>query len=293
MATGPLLLAVAPPRIRSRAFSWNVVVLVGSGSVWTAAAGAVPRWLEGWGTTPLWGIRGALLMGALATGVSALVVLVVPATERVRTQSASPVEALASLAIPARLMGLVGLVAIWMVGAAVVLPFFNLYFARVHDLPVERIGALFGGVQLITAGALILSGELAARAGPGRVFAAWVMLFAPALWGLAAVTALGPAIALYLFQNLVPPATNPLLDQLLLERAPKGREGAVSGWRNAATEGAGLVGAAAGGGILQATGFASLFAVGGGIAVLGGVPLVLALRRDARNSASGASPAGE
>ena len=273
VATGPLLLALAPPRMRSRAFSWNVAVLVGSGSVWTAAAGAVPRWLEGWGLTPLWGIRGALLMGALATGVSALLVLVLPETERHRTQSVSPVGVLSSLAIPARLMGLVGLVAIWMVGAAVVLPFFNLYFARVHELPVEGIGALFGGVQLITAGALILSGELAARVGPRRVFAVWVVLFAPALWGLAAVTALGPALALYLFQNLVPPATNPLLDQLLLERAPQGREGAVSGWRNAATEGAGLVGAAAGGGILQAAGFAPLFAVGGGLAALGGCRL--------------------
>ena len=225
VATGPLLLALAPPPIRSRAFSWNVALLVGSGSVWTAAAGAVPRWLEGWGTTPVWGIRGALLMGALATGVSALLVLALPATERMRTQSVFPAGVLASLAIPGRLMGLVGLVAIWMVGAAVVLPFFNLYFARVHDLPVERIGALFGGVQLITAGALILSGELAARVGPRRVLAAWVVLFAPALWGLAAVTTLGPALALYLFQNLVPPATNPLLDQLLLERGAGGARG--------------------------------------------------------------------
>jgi MFS family permease len=286
VAGGPLLLRLAPAHLRARAFSWNVAVLLGSGAVWTAAAGAVPSWLEGVGATAQAGLRGALLLGAGATGLSALLMLALPSVERdgdaSRVRGAS---ALSALAIPRSLLGVVALVAVWMAASAIVLPFFNLYFTRVHGLPVERVGALFATVQLVTAGILLVSGELAARAGPLRVLAGWVVVFAPALWGLAAIKALGPAIALYLLQNLVPPATNPLLDQLLLERAPPGRQGAVSGWRNGATDGAGLVGAAVGGALLERAGFAPLLALAGALAILGGVPLLLALRRDARAAA--------
>ena len=284
------MLRLAPPHLRARAFSWNVAVLLGSGALWTAAAGAVPRWMQGMGMSEEGGLRAALLMGALATGLSALAMLAVSSATRddgdlARGTEGAPTRrsgGLRALAIPRRLLVLVALVAVWMSASALVLPFFNLYFARVHGMPVERVGALFATVQLVTAGVLVLSGEMAARRGPPRVLAAWVLVFAPALWGLAAIQALGPAVALYLLQNLVPPATNPLLDQLLLERAPPGREGAVSGWRNAATDGAGFVGAAAGGALLQEAGFGPLLAVAGALAILGGVPLLLALRGDVR-----------
>src|SRR5690606_32670774 len=62
---GPILLALAPRRLRSRVFSWNVALLVGSGAAWTAVAGAIPAWLER--TTELGGaqaLRIALLAGA-------------------------------------------------------------------------------------------------------------------------------------------------------------------------------------------------------------------------------------
>ncbi|HEX5727303.1 MAG TPA: MFS transporter, partial [Longimicrobiaceae bacterium] len=183
--------------------------------------------------------------------------------------------------VPPRLAALAGLVAAWMLASALVLPFFNLYFRREHDLPIGRIGVLFAGVQAVTALAIFVSGEAAARVGPRRTLAFWTLVFTPALWALAGAQGVGIAVALYFVQGIVPPATNPLIDQLLLERAPPGREGTVSSWRNAATDGAGLVGASLGGVVLERGSFQLLFGIAGGVALAAAVLLLGALRATA------------
>jgi predicted MFS family arabinose efflux permease len=79
-------------------------------------------------------------------------------------------------------------------------------------------------------------------------------------------------------QGLIAPATNPLIDQLLLERAPRDRHGLVAGWRNAATEGSGALGASAGGRVLDAGSFSTLFVIAGAVAAASSAVLTLALR---------------
>ena len=282
VAMGPLLLRLAPARLRSRAFSWNVALLVGSGAAWTAAAGAIPGWIER--ATGLGGesaIRGALLAGAGLTALS--VVAFLPAARALRpagrertTQSR---VSLFALRIPPALAAGVLAVFVWMVAGGLVIPFFNLYFSRMHDLPVARIGGLFAIAQALTALALVASGEAAGRLGARRVLAAWTLLFAPVLWLLPLADALPLALGLFFLQGLVPPATNPLIDQVLLERSPPGRQGAVSSWRNAATETSGLVGAALGGRLLEAASFGALFAAAGVVAAAGALGLVAWLGR--------------
>jgi MFS family permease len=282
VSMGPLLLALAPGPLRSRVFSWNVALLVGSGAAWTAVAGAIPGWIEG--ATGLGGasaFRGALLAGAALTAASVLPFL--PAARLLRTRRrvlpATPRHGLlAGLRIPAGLVRGVLAVFLWMFAGGLVIPFFNLYFRRVHELSVARIGGLFAVAQAATAVALLVSGEAAGRLGPRRVLVVWTVLFAPVLWLLPLAHALPLALALFFVQGLVPPATNPLIDQVLLERAPAGREGAVSSWRNAATESSGLAGAALGGVLLEASDFGVLFAAAGGVAAAGAVALVLWLR---------------
>ena len=282
VAMGPLLLRLAPGPLRSRVFSWNVALLVGAGAAWTAAAGAIPGWIER--TTGLGGasaIRGALLAGAGLTALS--VVAFLPAARALG--AAGPVRTTASrvslsaLRIPPVLAAGVLAVFVWMVAGGLVIPFFNLYFSRIHDLPVARIGGLFALAQALTALALVASGEAAGRLGARRVLAAWTLLFAPVLWLLPLADALPLALALFFLQGLVPPATNPLIDQVLLERAPPGRQGAVSSWRNAATETSGLIGAALGGRLLEVASFAVLFGVAGVVAAVGSLGLVVWLRR--------------
>jgi MFS family permease len=277
VSMAPLLLGMTDGRLRARAMSWNVGLLVASGAVWTALSGSGPGWLEnGLGLGRPDALRVALLLGAAATLLAGPAVLLTPpfAAESMRDRDHST-----HARLPLSLLVGVVLVALWMTGSALVLPFFNIFFERVHSLPVARIGVILALSQALTAVALVAGAEAAARLGPGRALMAWMLVFPPALWALAAVDALPLAILLFLVQGVVPAATNPLIDQLLLERAPRGRQGAVSGARNAATEISGLVGASAGGRVLEGASFAALFASAGVVALAGAVGLTAWLRR--------------
>jgi MFS family permease len=298
VAMGPATLALASGPTQARAFSWNVGLLLASGAVWTWGAGAVPQLLGG----GMPGVRAALAIGAAGTllGGALFATVRLPAradaspsteppssteaTRSTETPSARGIRGIvAGLAVPGPVLARVGLVALWMMAAALVIPFFNLYFQREHGLPISRIGGLMAAAQAVSAVAVFASGSLAARLGPARVLLGWVLLFAPAVWGLAGVAVLGPAIGLYLVQGFAAPATHPLVDQLLLRGAPEDRRGAVSSWRNAATEGSGLAGAALGGVLLERTSFAVLFGVAGALGLVAGGALAAAflLRRHA------------
>jgi predicted MFS family arabinose efflux permease len=274
---GPLLLAVTDERTRARAFSWNVGLLIGSGAVWTLASGFLPGWIAATtGLSRLDGIRSALIAGAILTAASALLALRMPSTGGESSAHAAP---RAALRIPTHLLGLIAMIAVWMTAAALVLPFFNLFFQRVHNLPMGRIGVLFGIAQAVTALVLFASGELAARKGTRRVLGVWLLVFAPVLALLPLAATLPFAFALYLVQGAVAPATNPMIDQLLLEQAPPGQRGAVSSWRNAATELSGVIGAGAGGFILESAGFSPLLLTAALVAALGAIGLYAMLVR--------------
>jgi MFS family permease len=277
VAMGPATLALASGPTQARAFSWNVGLLLTSGAVWTWGAGAVPALLGG----GMPGVRAALAIGAGGTllGGALFATVRLPAREDASPspQTAARRRSLAeSLAVPAPVLARVALVALWMTAAALVIPFFNLYFQQAHRLPIGRIGGLLAAAQAASAVAVFASGSLAARLGPARVLLGWVLLFGPAVWGMAAVAALGPAVALYMVQGFAAPATHPLVDQLLLRDAPEDRRGAVSSWRNAATEGSGLAGAALGGVLLERTSFGVLFGVAGALGLAAGGALAAA-----------------
>jgi predicted MFS family arabinose efflux permease len=290
VATGPLLMRLTTERTRERAFSWNVALLLGFGAAWTAAAGAAPGWLEqALGLGPIGGLRAGLFFGALGTLLSLILFALLPASSDSRGAVAAPARLPAPAAragampedagLSLALLGLILVVAVWMAAGGLVIPFLNLYFMREHGWAVARIGLLFAAAQAVTALIVVASGDLAARFGARRMLLLWALPFAPLLWGLSVAGPTQLAIGLFLFQGFVPPATNPLIDQLLLERAPPGRQGAISTGRNAATEVAGLVGASGGGALLQATGFGALFGVAGAVALAGSLGLLLAFRR--------------
>jgi predicted MFS family arabinose efflux permease len=166
-----------------------------------------------------------------------------------------------------------------MVGPALVMPFFNIFFSREYDLDVSLIGVVFGVAHLGTALVMIGSGEAAARTSPRGVLMVWMALFPPVLLALAATGSVGMAVGLYFLQGIVSPATNPLIDEILLERVAPSRRGTVSSWRNAATEIAGITGAGVGGLVLRHASFDALFGLAGAVGVLGGLALWLVLQR--------------
>jgi MFS family permease len=286
VAMGPLLMAIAAPQQRTRAFSWNVAFLVGSGALWMAAAGGIAAWLESrTGFSKLEATRLSLIAGVAGTALAAPVFAaglrgaggLAPASTGLNRSVGR--AALTLLTLPPRLTWVVLVIGIWMIAPALVLPFFNLYFLQEHGLSVDRIGLFFGLAHGITAVALLGSGELAARWSPTRLLAIWSLSLGPVLWLLAGVTGLVAAGMLYVVQGLVSPATNPLIDEIVLEAAPAGRRGVVSSWRNAATEIGGMVGAGVGGFVLQAFSFNALFVGAGAVALVAAGTLSAVLRR--------------
>jgi predicted MFS family arabinose efflux permease len=277
---GPIIMRLADGPTRARIFSWNVALLLGSGAAWTAGAGALPAALErALGVTLLGGVRSVLALGALLTVLAGLVqaLVQVPAAPSAASLAGQRARWLGALPGP-RILVAVAAVAVWMCAGGLVIPFFNVYFARVHELPVARIGMVFALAQTVTAGVLLASGAAAGKVGARRMLVLWMLVFAPALWALAATSLLPLALALFLLQGLVSPATNPLIDQVLLDATAPDRHGVVSSWRNAATETSGLVGAALGGVLLARSSFTALFTVAGAVAAAGAGLVLLALR---------------
>jgi MFS family permease len=273
---GPALMRLAGPAIRARAFSWNTAILVGSGAAWTAAAGGLSASLipvlDG---SRVEAHRAALLVGALVTLLAAALAPLAfrmkdgdgGAARAVATESAGRRLRLRHLAIPRQLAAVILVVGVFWTAGALALPFFNIYFQRVHDISIERIGIILSFGQILTAVAVFASGESAARAGPRRMLLLWMFLFPPAIWALAASGNVTTAVVFYMLQAFVLPAVNPLFDQVLLERAASTRHGAVSSWRNLAIEGSGLIGATVGGYLLQASSFRGLFVLAGVLAL--------------------------
>ncbi len=287
VAMGPALMRLAGPTMRARAFSWNTAILVASGAGWTAAAGAVSAWL-----LPLLhdnavsGHRVALLAGAVITmGAAALAPLALRLGRTSGRTASAPgriPRGVQRLVIPRQLFLIIAVFGIFWTAGALPLSFFNIYFSREHGLSIERIGLILSAGQLLTAAAVFLSGEGAARKGPRRMLLVWMLMFPPAMWALALAQNLAPAMGFYMLQAFALPAVYPLVDQILLERAVPEQHGAVSSWRNLAVEGSGLIGAAVGGYLLQAASFRGLFFMSAFVALGAGVLAILLLPSSGR-----------
>lgn len=279
VSMAPLLLQRTRGAVRARALSWNVALLVGTGAAWTVLSGNIPAWLQGAGWAEAPAIRAVLFAGAVATGVAVTPLL----AGRSAAPPMPPPDALpAGRGLPAGLLVAVVLVGVWMAGSGLVIPFFNVYFANEHGLPVDRVALILALSQGLTAVALAGSAEVAARLGARRALLVWMVLFPPVLLMLAITDALALAIGLFLVQGIVPAATNPLIDQVLLERTAPERHGVVSSARNAATELSGLAGASIGGRLLAALSFGGLFVCAALIAAAGGTGLAAWLSKTQR-----------
>ena len=279
---GPAIMHLADRGGRERAFSWNTAILIACASLWTVLAGVAPARLGALGWWGLSGFQLALIAGALLTALSAVCYAAIEfpgarAMARQRTASA-PLSVGRSLSLSSDLRAIVAMVGLWMLSMAVILPFFNVYFADRFGMPVARVGSVFAFAHLASAVVLIGAAELARRWGPRVMLVVWMLVLPPTFLWLSVTTVASVAVGLFFLQGVIGPATNPLIDQLLLERADPERRGVVAAWRNAAAEGSGAVGASLGGRLLDATSFSSLFVVAASLAAVAAGSLGAALR---------------
>jgi MFS family permease len=278
VAVPPFLMAITDPVSRPKVFAWNVGLLLASGGLGLAVAGSVPSWLEAaWQLERLQAVRAALLIGAAGSGLSVSLFASLAARRRANRERRQPLSR--SWLPPRGFLLLIALVGLWMMGPALLAPFFNIYFTRTFDLPIDRVGWIFALAHLVWAPLVFSSGSLAAKVGVQRLLSVTLLLFVPAVWSMAIVAAVGPAVALYVLQGAVSPITNPLIDQVLLQRAPVEKHGVVSSWRNMAADGSAMVGASLGGTVLAVRSFGWLFGLGGFVGLLGALGLIAGLGR--------------
>jgi predicted MFS family arabinose efflux permease len=269
---GPAIMRLTDARTRERAFTWNVAILIGSSAVWTALAGFIPDWADAVHFVPgLSGTQVVLLGGAVISAIALFCYGALPETHH----APAPAKLIAP---PREVRTLVPLIAFWMLASAIVSPFLNVFFADRFVMPVRWIGVLFASAHVGTAVALLVAAEAARHWGARRMVVWWMLALAPSLIGLAVADALAIAVGLYFVQGLVGPATNPLIDQLVLERVDRSRHGVVAAWRNAAAEASGAIGAGLGGRLLDASSFNALFLVAGAVAMGSALLLINALR---------------
>lgn len=277
VAVNPLLMRLSTDATRPRVFAWNVGLLILAGGGGVVLAGWLPGVLERtWDLSHLAAVRAALLAGALGTGLSATLFSLLPRLGRAGGPAG---PARPGRPTPWVMLGAAVWVALWMVGPALVAPFFNIYFTRTYGLSVGVVGSGFGVAHLLWGAGVLLSGELAARIGVQRALAMTLMAFAPAMWGLSIGGGVLVVGTMYMFQGLVSPIANPLIDQALLARVEPAKQGLISSWRQIAADASAMVGAGLGGELIQAGGFTSLFAASGAIGLLGAVGLLYRLHR--------------
>jgi DHA1 family multidrug resistance protein-like MFS transporter len=286
VATAPVLMQVTDRDVRSRAMSWNVALLVATGGLWTALAGALPRWTQQtMQLSSLGGLRLSLVVGAVVTAASAVLFLrAAPVTSRVdstadRAKRVTTDRLHMLRGVPRWNLIVIPLIALWMTGPALVTPFFNIFFQERWTLPVERVGLIIAAGQWIAALGVAVSGEFAQRVGAGRILAVWLLLAGPLLAILGRAELLSASVPLFLVFGVIAPAAFPLVDQVLLERVRPERYGVVSALRNLATEGSGAIGASVGGRLIVAGSFMLLFSVAGAVSLAAAIALLIALSR--------------
>src|SRR5574341_1127510 len=184
VAVGPALMQLTEGGTRARAFAWNVglILLLGAGGI--VVAGAVPDWFRAAiGVSRLGGLRLALLAGALATATSLAAFGFLRLSPAAAGPSPVPAPegrgADAAGRVAVRILPAAGVVAVFMLGAALLAPFLNIYFTRRFSLSVGSVGWLFGGTQVLWGLAVLASGELASRWGARRVLPVAALAFAP------------------------------------------------------------------------------------------------------------------
>lgn len=277
VAQAPVLMELSDSSNRSRLFTLDVAILVATGAAATAIAGALVGRIEpALNVSRQSALTIVMLIGAVLTGIGAVVyaTLNLPSVAR-GSRAATAV----SDATPPRVIILIILSGLWVASLTLASPFFNVYFTRTFQLPIERVSWIFSASTITTAILLTGAGEVANRFGARKAFVVWLALFAPAMWGLALTSSVGVAVACYFMQSLVSPAANPLLDQLLFENVPAERRGVVSSLRQAMASAGQVLAQSIGGSVLAAGSFSILFAFAGGLGLLaGGAVAVVALR---------------
>ncbi len=221
IATSPFMSENSSEAERTHLFSMHFVVVLLGGLVGNLLGGELPGLLERqaaeWADSPLLSFRMTLLAGAGASLLALLPLRGVAEAPRVREAPHERVRArdhsglLSRLAFNYLLVGM---------GAGLVMPFFNLYFAHRFGASTSQIGLYFSVAQIITLVATLIGPLIAGRVGKLNAVTVLQLLSLPFLITLGFEDTLGIAVLAFWMRSALMQMSSPLLNSLAMDFVP-------------------------------------------------------------------------
>ena len=206
---------------RTHLFSMHFVVVLLGGIAGNLSGGQLPALFRDrvalFDGSPLLAYRGALVVGAVASALSAWPLLALRESRperhadrpRVRARDHAPL--LGKLALNFALVG---------AGAGLIMPFFNLYFARRFLADARQIGLYFSVAQLLTAVATLTGPLLARRFGKLPAVTILQLASLPFLVTLGFERTLAFAVVAFWMRSVLMQMSSPLLNSFAMDTLP-------------------------------------------------------------------------
>ncbi len=220
IAAAPFIAEHSTPRERTHLFSAFFSAELLAGVIGSLLGGSIPdllRRLAGPHLGLLASYRITLVGAALLAVAGSLPLWLIPGfregpVPRVRTPDERAAAGLLwPIALNAALIGM---------GAGLVIPFMNLYFARRFQCSSGQIGLFFSAAQVLTAVAGLLGPAVARRFGRLRTATASELLSLPFLVTLGAERRLSIAVGAFWIRATLMQASTPLVNAFIMEALP-------------------------------------------------------------------------
>jgi MFS family permease len=266
LSQAPFMMKASTPQNRDLLFSLNLGLITVSGAVGSAFAGQLPGllgWLLHISATSALTYRWALLT-SLAFSMLLVVPLILMKEPQSKTNTARTSQKQASLwkvirhpvtiklALPNLLIGL---------GASILVPYVNLFYAERFAMPAQVLGMLFSFAALLTGIGSFIGPRLAAHLGSkirtvvytqaSSLLFLLIMGFSP----IVSLSAVG-----YLVRGTLMNMALPLLDAFSMEQVEEGQQGTVNSVRNMTLQLGWAIGPFLSGLVQEHYGFPPLFA---------------------------------
>ena len=278
IAAAPFLTEHSTTRERTHLFSMFFASALLAGVLGSIVGGALPALVRA--VAPALSLfaayRVTLVVGALLAASAALPLAIMrglreaPLTHRDEKLPAAQTRRLYPIALNALLIGM---------GAGLVIPFMNLYFADRFHCSSPQIGTFFALAQVLTALAALIGPAVARRFGKLRTAVASELLSLPFLVTLGAESRLSIAVGAFWMRATLMQAATPLLQAFVMEVLPPALRARSSSLNNMVWNIGWAVSASLAGTIIERFGFAVPFYVTATLYATAGVSFYLAFRR--------------
>ncbi|NJM07948.1 MFS transporter [Candidatus Gracilibacteria bacterium] len=241
VSVAPLLMRQSNAKNRDHLFSLNAALVIGVSGMATLIGGFMPNWLAQWFGLPLGSpasyqatFTGATLLIAIA--IVPLLLMREVGVQNAARKSTRSTTAILPVAVR-ELLPLLRFVISPLViscGAALFIPYLNLYFAQRFNASDATVGIVLALISIATGAATLLAPRLAARMGKMPAVVLTQALAVPCLILLGSAPALGTALLFAVLRGTLMNMAAPLYDAYTMEQTPPALRPTLAGLVNGA-----------------------------------------------------------